>query len=154
MNTHWNTMSSNRNHTALSLFSSTAHCGSSSSTSNSTFPGLGFESQSRQLFVMWLQWQLIPINQSIKLFNKYSPLIDRCKKLGEGKKAKKNDLDWDLNPRPGKLDFDVELKLPQFAVEEKRESAYNCLLLRTVLQWVLIRQPPFSIFTCLLLNYY
>ena len=29
------------------------------------------------------------INQSIKFFKKYSPLIDRCRKLGEGKKAKK-----------------------------------------------------------------
>ena len=32
------------------------------------------------------------INQSIKLFKKYSPLIDRCRKLGKGKKAKK--LPW------------------------------------------------------------
>ena len=51
------------NHRAPSLFSSTAWfdcvssvccnsacCGSSSSTSNSTFPGLGFESHSRQFF--------------------------------------------------------------------------------------------------------
>ena len=60
-----------------------------SSISNATFPGLRFESQSRQFFVMWLQWQLISINQSMKLFRKYSPLIDRCRKLGEGKKAKK-----------------------------------------------------------------
>ena len=58
------------NHRALPLFSSTAwfdcvsslccnspYCASSSSssTSNSTFQGLGFESQSRQLFVMWLE---------------------------------------------------------------------------------------------------
>ena len=45
----------------LSLFSSTACCASSSSNSNSTFPG--FESQSRQAFVLWLQWQLILINR-------------------------------------------------------------------------------------------
>ena len=64
----------------------------SSSTSNSTFPGLGFESRSRQFFVLWLQRQLISINQSIKLLKKYSPLIGRCRKLGKGKKAKK--LPW------------------------------------------------------------
>ena len=34
-----------------------------SSISNSTFPGLGFDPQSRQFFVMWLQWQLILINR-------------------------------------------------------------------------------------------
>ena len=50
MNTHWNTVSSNRHHRALSLFSSTACCASSLSISHSTFPGLGFESQSRQFF--------------------------------------------------------------------------------------------------------
>ena len=68
-------------------------CASASSTSNSMFPGLGFESQSRQLFCMWLQWQLILINQSIdqsiRLFKKHSPLIDRGRKLEEGKKPKK-----------------------------------------------------------------
>ena len=32
------------------------------------------------------------INQSVKLFKKYSPLIDRCRKLGGGKKAEK--LPW------------------------------------------------------------
>ena len=37
MNTHWNTVWSNRHHRALSLFSSTSCCGSSSSTSNYTF---------------------------------------------------------------------------------------------------------------------
>ena len=45
MNTHWDTVSSNRNHKALSLFSSTAYCASSTSTSNSTFPHMGFEPQ-------------------------------------------------------------------------------------------------------------
>ena len=42
---------------------------------------------------MWLQWQLIlinqSINQSIKLFKKYSPLIDRGRKLREWKKSEK-----------------------------------------------------------------
>ena len=47
MNTHWNTVWSNRPR----------------SIANSTFPGLGFESQSRQLFVMWFQWQVILINR-------------------------------------------------------------------------------------------
>ena len=48
MHTHWTTV----------------YRGSSNSTSNSTFPGLGFESPSRQ-FSLWFQWQLISINQSI-----------------------------------------------------------------------------------------
>ena len=46
----------------------------------------------KAIFVMWLQWQLILINQSKKLFKKYSPLIDRCRKLREGKEPKK--LPW------------------------------------------------------------
>ena len=61
MSTHWNTVSSNRQPKVLSLFSSilwfdwvssmfcnSTDCASSIPTSNSTFPGLGFESQSRQ----------------------------------------------------------------------------------------------------------
>ena len=101
-NTHWNTVWSNRYHRALPLFSSTACCGTSSSISNSMFPGLGFESQSRQLHVS-RSGVRVPvkaifrdgtpmathINQSIKLFKKYSPLIDRGRKLGKGKKKPK-----------------------------------------------------------------
>ena len=64
MNTHWNTAWNTGYHRALSLFSSTAWCGSS--TANFTFPGLEFESKSWQF--LWLQWQLLLINQSIKLF--------------------------------------------------------------------------------------
>ena len=73
--------------------SSTACCSSSTSTSNSTFPGLGFESQSRQFFVMWLQWQLIlinqSINQSIKLFKQIFFIDWPLQKVGRRKKAKK-----------------------------------------------------------------
>ena len=54
MSTHWHTVSSNRHHRALSLFSSTAWCGSSSSTANTSFPGLGFEPQSKQFFRFFL----------------------------------------------------------------------------------------------------
>ena len=69
MNTHWNTVWNNKHHWALSLFSSTAACaaihhtvpvpvplqisrfqvwGSNPSQGNSTFPGWGFQSQSKQ----------------------------------------------------------------------------------------------------------
>ena len=41
------------------------------------------------------------INQSIKLFKKYSPLIDRGRKLGEGKK-RKNCHDWEFEPQTWK----------------------------------------------------
>ena len=92
------------------------------------------------------------INQSIKFFKKYSPLIDRCRKLGEGKK-RKSCLDWDSNPWPG----NVELELPQYAalqhtldtqsnhaVEGDRESALWLPICLTVLQWVCIGQFPLS----------
>ena len=105
----------------------------------STFPGLGFESQSRQ-FVCGVTPMTTHINQSIKLFKKYSPLIDRCWKLREEKKRKK-DLDWDSKSRPGNM----ELELPQHAewqhtldtqsnhgVEDNKESAYDCLSLHSV----------------------
>ena len=42
------------------------------------------------------------INQSIKLFKKYSLLIDRGRKLGEGKKKRKNCLDWGFGPQTWK----------------------------------------------------
>ena len=106
-----------------------ACCGTSSSTSNSTFPGLGFESQSRQSFVMWLQWQLMLINRQ-----SYSKNILHWLTVAESwekEKKRKRDLDWDSNPRPGNVEFAVELELPHTtldtqsnqAVEEKRESA-------------------------------
>ena len=81
MNTHWNTVSSNRHHRALSLFSSTAwfdwvssvcyhlaYCGRSSSTSIPHFH-VWIESQPRQFFVMWFEWQLILINRKSSLKN-------------------------------------------------------------------------------------
>ena len=35
----------------------------------------------------------------------------------------KSCLDWDSNPRLGNVEFEVDLKLPQRAVEENREGA-------------------------------
>ena len=52
------------------------------------------------------------VNQSIKLFKKYFPLTDRCRKLGKGEKVK-NCLDWGSNLRPGIVEFEMELKLSQ-----------------------------------------
>ena len=88
MKTHWNTVSSNRQSKgAFPLFLSTACCGSSTSTSQFTFPGLGFESPVKAIFCDGTP-MTTHIHQSKKLFKKYSPLIDRRTKLGEGKKAK------------------------------------------------------------------
>ena len=67
-----------------SVCCSSAYCGSSCSTANSTFPGLGFEILVKAIFRMTTH-----INQSIKLLKKYSPLIGRCTKLGEGKDSEK-----------------------------------------------------------------
>ena len=55
-----------------------------------------------------------------------------------------NCLDWDSNPRPGNMEFAVELELAHHAVEEKRESALWSLLFHTVIQWVFIRQLALS----------
>ena len=52
------------------------------------FPGLELESQSWQCFCD-VTPMTTPINQSIKSFRKYSPLIDHCRKLRKGKKPKK-----------------------------------------------------------------
>ena len=84
-------------HRALSLFSSTACfdsvssvccnsecCDRSSFISHATSPYLGFESQSRSFFLMTTH-----INQSIKLYKKYSPLTDRCRGVGRRKKSEK-----------------------------------------------------------------
>ena len=111
MNTQWHTVWSNR---PISI-------------ANSTFPGLGFESQSRQLFVTWLQWQLILINQSIDQVIQTNILhwLIAAESWEKGKN-RKNCLDWGSNLRPGNVKFEMELELPwcaNRAVEEKRESA-------------------------------
>ena len=62
------------------------------------------------------------INQSIKLFAKYSPLVDHGRKLKEGRKAEKWSWLGFWTPDLENVEFEVEL------------SQY------TVLQWVLIRQ--------------
>ena len=141
MKTHWKAVWNNRNHRALSLFSSAACCGRASSTTHSTFPGLGFEPQSRHFFVMWLQWQLISINQWIKLFKTYSPLIDRCRKLGEGKKAKKLPR---LGFGPQTWKCEIGCGTGTGTARCRGQAPYDCLLLHTVFQWVFIRRLAFS----------
>ena len=131
------------------------------------FPGLGFEPQSRQLYVSksgvrtpvkttfcGVTPMTTCINQSMRLFKKYSSLIGRCRKLREGKKSGKK-LPWlgFETPDLESVEFEVELELPHQAelqhtldrqanhrVEADRESALWCLLLHTVFQWVFIRQ--------------
>ena len=130
MNTHWNTVWSTRSHRALSLFSSTACCGNSTSTSNSTFSRYGVRIPVKATFCD-VTPMTTHINQSKKFFKKYSPLTDRRQKVGRRKKSEKkiltgvrtpdlerwdltwlgfepmtwktwNWLDGDLNPWPGK----------------------------------------------------
>ena len=106
-------------------FPSTAYCGSSTSPSNSTFSKSGVRIPVKaipcfqvggsnpsqgNLFVMWLQWQLISINQSINR-KSYSENILHWLTVAESwekEKSRKNCLDWDSNPRAG----NVELELP------------------------------------------
>ena len=100
MNTHWGTVWSNRHHRALSLFFSTAYCGSSSSTANSTFPGLGFKSQPRQFFRFFSFSQLsATVNQWRIFFEELNWLISMSFHWSY---ITKNGPDWDSNPRPGK----------------------------------------------------
>ena len=73
--------------------------------SNSTFQVWGSNPSQGNFLRCDSEWQLIRSNQSIKLLKKQSLLIDRCRELGEGKKAEKNDLDWDSNPRPGNVEL-------------------------------------------------
>ena len=151
INTHWNTVWSNGqswgvfpvSFTAwfdcvLSVCCNSAYCASSSST----FPGLGFEPQSRRFFRFFFFFQLsATVNQWRIFFEQLYRLINMsCHSSHITKKC----LDWDSNPRPGNVECQVELELPQNAVEEKRESALWFLALHTVFQWEFIRQLPLS----------
>ena len=142
-----------------SLFSSTSCCGSSNSISNSTFPGLGFEIPVRAIFSVFFFSQLsATANQRRIRFEEIYRLIDRLINMScLWSHITKNCLDWDSNPRPGNVEFDVELALPQYAewqhtldtqsshaMKENRESALWRLLLDTVFQWVSIRQLALS----------
>ena len=75
------------------------------------------------------------INQSVKLFKNILHWLTAAESWEKEKKRKK-DFDWDSNPRPGNVEFGVELELPHYAelqhtldtqsnhaVEKKRESA-------------------------------
>ena len=120
MNTHWNAVWSNRHQRALSLFLSTAFCG------NSTFPGLGFESQSSQFFRFFpsLNFLQRSINGEYFLNNFINWLIDWLISMScHWSHITKNGLDRDSNPRPGNVEFEVKVELSQHAVEENRESA-------------------------------
>ena len=102
-------------HRALSLFSSTACCGTCSSLSNSTFPGLGFESLSRQFHVS-RSGVRIPVMAIFSLFFRLptfcngqsmyniflNNFFDWLIWVVIGVISQKNCLDWDSNPRPGK----------------------------------------------------
>ena len=75
------------------------------------FPDLGLESQSKQFFHATLM--TTHINQLIKLFKKYSPLIDRCRKLREGKNRKK--LPWLGTRTPDLENREFEMELAHYA---------------------------------------
>ena len=81
MNTHCNTVWNNRHHRALSLWQFQFHFKIHLSRSGVPVP------------VKAIFCDVTPMtthfNQSIKLFKKYSPLIDRWRKLRRGKKPKK-----------------------------------------------------------------
>ena len=154
ISTHWNTVWSNRHHRAFPCFP--LQRGVTASIECVLQCSMLCQFQFHFKFHVSRSGVRIPVkaifcdvtpmtthaNQSVKLFKKYPPLIDQCGKLGEGKKAKKwTWLEFEP-PRPGNLEFDVELELPQsnHAVEEKRESSLWCLLFHTVFQWVFIGQ--------------
>ena len=104
--------------------------GSNPIQGSSTFPGLGFESHSSKLFMMWLQWQLI-INQSITLFKNifHGLAVAESKR----KKSEKKISTGIRTPDLENVEFDVELELPHHAVEEKRESAlWRPIVLRCI----------------------
>ena len=110
--------------------------GSNPSQGNSTFPGLGFESQSRQfhvsrsgvripvkaIFSLFSFSQLsATVNQWRIFFRKLYQLVNMSDHWSH---IRKNCQVWDSNSRPGNVEFDVELGL----------------LLHTVFQWVFIRK--------------
>ena len=130
-------------------------CGSSSFISNSTFPGLGFESQSRSFFRFFSSLNFLqrPINGEYFL----NIFIDWLTWVAIRVTAQKIASTGDSNPWPGNVEFEVELELPQYGgeqhthamqsnhtVHENRESAQWYLLLHTVFRWVFIRQLPLS----------
>ena len=112
MKTHWNAVWSNReNHRALSFFSSTSCCGSSSFPSKiHVFQVWGFESQSRSFFRFVSFSQLCAtVNQWRMFFEQLHRLINMSCHWSH---ITKIFLDWDSKPRPGNVEFDVELELP------------------------------------------
>ena len=145
MNTHWATVWSNRKHRALSLFSSTACCAISSSIWNSTFPGLGFESQSRQLCDVTPM--TTHINQSIKFFKQIFSIDRPLQKVGRRKKTEKNALTGVRTPdlETWNLKWNWNCHSVQTTLWKKTGKApYDCPLLHTVSQWVFIRQLALS----------
>ena len=126
------------NHKALS---STACCSSSSSTSNSTFPGLGFESQSSQFFrffsflqrsihgeyffnnfidwlIDWFIWVVIQVtSQKIARSGVRTPYVETW------------NLQWNWH---------------SMLWRKRGKAPYDCPLLHTVPQRVFINQLPLS----------
>ena len=122
MSTHWSTVWSNRHQRALSLFSSTAFCTSSSSTANSTFFHV-WGSNPSQGNILWYVSNDNSYQSIGEVVQKIFSIDWPLQKVGRRKKKRKNCLDWDSNPRPGNVESAVELELSQHAVEGKRESA-------------------------------
>ena len=86
------------------------------------FPGLGFESQSRQFFRFFSFSQLsATVNQWRKFFLKN--FIDWLIWVVIGVTSQKIALTGIRTPDLENVEFEVELELPQHAGEEKRESA-------------------------------
>ena len=81
----------------------TVYCRSSSSPSNSMFPGLGFESQSRSFFrFFFFSHPSATVNQWRIFFEWLYRLIDWLINMScHWSHITKNCLDWDSNPRPG-----------------------------------------------------
>ena len=154
MNTHWNTVWSNRQSKgAFPVFlyggvcCSSACCASSAFTSKSMFPGLGFESQSRQFFS-----DVTPAtthnNQSKKLSENILNWLTVTGKLREKTTEKWSRLGFE--PKPGNVKFEVELELPvcwiaaHAVVEENRESALWLPIASQCSKRVFVRQLALS----------
>ena len=129
MNTHWNTVSSNGDHRALSLYFQIprVQVWSSNPSQNHFFRFFSFS----QFSATVNQWRIFfeQLYRSMDMSCHWSHITKDC-------------LDWDSNPRPGNVEFAVELELAQHAIEEKRESALCCLLFHAVFQAVFIWQLP------------
>ena len=153
MNTHWNTVWSNGESQGAfpvpstawfdrvsSVCCNSAYCASSSST----FSRSGVRIPVKAIFCDVTPMTTTHINQSIKLFKKYSPLIDRCRKLGEGKKSKKLILTGIRTPDLETWNLQWNWNCHSTLKRKTGKAPVDCPLLHTVFQWVFIRHRAFS----------